>query len=344
MDSDSNDNPSEARNDIFILPDVLLVRILSELSWEDILKLKLVSRSFYNFIHENYHQLNRREVSKVNILHDVDSKGCLCKVDLNFTNIQNNERTNYPYGKSIDVGSSEELSRLLKIYDMRDLDYLSMAARDNIDIFGIINRSFQEGTKIGDLVIYELSEKNFTSFQTFINKLLLVKDFSILNICCHSTESKDVNPVSFLQSFNITRSLLIYECNETRILTSDIVDNFLRKNPSVQRLTIGSGNSEFIRNLFKEDFALDQPHKMENKLWCSKISLQFFGNEYKQLSRILMNDLYERENVQKVISIQNFPENSEIESVINCRHCPKDKHKIEINVSLMGVFLNTCDR
>uniref|UniRef100_A0A0K0FZN6 FTH domain-containing protein n=1 Tax=Strongyloides venezuelensis TaxID=75913 RepID=A0A0K0FZN6_STRVS len=280
MDSISNKEITEEQKNKFVLSDKLPFHILSELSWKDILKPKLV------------------ELSGVKILYVEDSEGYPFSVYSTFASIPDCESRKSSNQKHVEIERGDQMSRFLKMFDMRNLSLL------DVYVYGCF----------------------------------------ILHVCCHSTESKDVNPVSILQSFNITRSLLIYECNETRILTSDIVDNFLRRNLSVQRLTIGSGNSEFIRNLFKEDFAMDQPHKMENKLWCSKISLQFFGNEYKQLSRILMNDLYERENVQEVISIQNFPENSEIESVINCRHCPKDKHKIEINVSLMGVFLNTCDR
>uniref|UniRef100_A0A0N5CCV9 F-box domain-containing protein n=1 Tax=Strongyloides papillosus TaxID=174720 RepID=A0A0N5CCV9_STREA len=347
MDSNTDEKRSETENYIFILPDVLLVRILSELSWKDILNVRAVSRSFYNFIYENYYQLNRREVYQVRIFYAKDFESCPFELDLKFDSIRNYKSTNSnSWVKSIGIQSDEKLSSLLKIFDMRNLEYLSMEVDCNIDIFGIINRSFQEGTKIEDLIIYGLSEKNLTSFKTFIDKLLLVEDFSILNICYHSTESKDVNPLSFIQSLNITRSFLLYECNETRILSTDMVNNFLRRNPSVERFTIGSGNSEFMRNLFKEHFMLEQPHTIDNNLSCKKlrIRLEFYVSEYKQLSNILENDLYERENVQEVISIQNFPEYSKIESVIYCRHCPKDKHKIEIDATLEGVYLNTCDR
>uniref|UniRef100_A0A0N5BSI4 F-box domain-containing protein n=1 Tax=Strongyloides papillosus TaxID=174720 RepID=A0A0N5BSI4_STREA len=345
MDFISDGKITEEQNNIFVLPDVLLVRILSELSWKDILKIKLVSRSFYNFVHENYHQLNRREVSDVEIVYVEDSEGFPFSVDFIFARIGSYKSTNGWDGKAPEFESGEELSRFLKMFDMRNLKLLDLQVYGNLAIFGIINSSFQKGTKIDDLNITKLSEEDFTSFRMFLDKLLLVHDLSIRHVCCHSTEAKDVNPLSFLPFFNITKGFSIYECNETRILSTDMISNFLRKNPSVERLTIGSGNSEFIRSLFKEHFTLEQPHKMENTLSYSEISIDinFFGSEYKQLSRFLMSDLCEPENVQEVISIQNFPERSEVESVINCKHCPKNKHKIKIHATLEDDD-NSCQR
>uniref|UniRef100_A0A0K0G320 F-box domain-containing protein n=1 Tax=Strongyloides venezuelensis TaxID=75913 RepID=A0A0K0G320_STRVS len=317
MNSISDEKSIEEQNNIFVLPDGLLVRILSELSWKDILNIKLVSRSFYNFIHENYHQLNRRETFEFEIRHN---KYC----------------RRYPFHlrrlgkfpsreKKVKIRSSKELSRYIKVFDTRNLWKLDVYVPDSLDIFDIMNRSFQAGTKICFLIIPKVVEKDFRSFRKFINKISSVKSLYIERIGTPSTEAKDVPSFLSLSTLNTTNYYGFSNCDVTKILSADVVNKFLKR--EINTVTIGTKNIEFVTSVFKEYFTVKQPHKMKNECSCNKISFHlFFGGNFLHLRNTLKNYLCEFGNVKEVINISDF---IIFESIVDCKYCLKNRHTIK---------------
>uniref|UniRef100_A0A0K0FGD3 F-box domain-containing protein n=1 Tax=Strongyloides venezuelensis TaxID=75913 RepID=A0A0K0FGD3_STRVS len=343
MDSDSDEKGTEEESNIFVLSDALLVRILAELSWKDILNVKLVSRSFYNFIHENYHQLTRRNVHIVQTFYW--EKDLFNFRIMSGRVIEEDSRVNPPfdYDKYIEKQSDEEVSRIFKMFDMRTLDTFNIPFVDDLDTFGIFNRYFQKGTNIGDLRITKLSEKNFTNFRMFLDKISSIKKLEIEHMCFPLTETKDVYSLLPISSLGTIETFVIFECPETRILSADIVTNFFRDNPNMKCLEVGSMNIEFLRSVFKEYFTMDQTRRMDGKCDFRKISLNLYcGGEFEHLRDILRNDLNKLKNVEEVYE-RMFPyEHVIFGSVIDCKYCHNDMHVIVKYVALWDDRL--CDR
>uniref|UniRef100_A0A0K0FGD4 F-box domain-containing protein n=1 Tax=Strongyloides venezuelensis TaxID=75913 RepID=A0A0K0FGD4_STRVS len=351
MDSSTKEECSEAQNDIFILPVYILSLILTKLSRTDILNVKLVSRGFYNIIHENYHLLDRRKVRCVHIEYDKRygrhpfclkmAFGNVIGENLHIINYRHNEKSAY-------FECDEGLSRFLKMFDIKHLDYLHVSSiDDNINIFGILNKFFQKGTKADVLSISKLSEKDLTSFLTFIRKFASVRQITLNHICAPSMGTKDVCSLfSSLSSFNTIKYFRIVECHKTMILSTDFVINLLRNNPNIKHLDVGSCNINFLGNVFKEFFVMKQPRIMKNE--CDNIEtilVLFFGCELKQLDDILRKDFSFTENaIEEVLSEEIFSrEFKEYESKLYCRYCPKNRHEIN-RFARVYYCDNTCQK
>uniref|UniRef100_A0A0N5CCV4 F-box domain-containing protein n=1 Tax=Strongyloides papillosus TaxID=174720 RepID=A0A0N5CCV4_STREA len=319
MDSSSDEKLSEAQNGIFTLPDDVFSLILPRLSWKDIRRLKRTSRGFYNVIHRNYHLINKRSVCCVQIKYDEDDERHPLILRMGFRSERRGDARvishlydevvvlptisillNFFFQKTIHIQNGEELYRCLKMFDMRDLALLYVPVADNIDIFGILNKPFQKGTKIKSLEIAKLEEKDFTSFRTFVEKLSLINRITIEHVCVSTTEVKDIDWLLPLSSFTSFEYFYIFECHETRILTTDMFVKLLRNNPSLTFLRIGSVNIELLKNVFKEYFKVEQPRRTNNKCGSSEMSLGlYFDGEIEHLSGILRNCLSELENVEE---------------------------------------------
>uniref|UniRef100_A0A0K0FZN4 Uncharacterized protein n=1 Tax=Strongyloides venezuelensis TaxID=75913 RepID=A0A0K0FZN4_STRVS len=104
---------------------------------------------------------------KISIGTKEDSEGCPFSVYSTFASIPDCESRKSNNQKHAEFESGEQIFRFLKMFNMRNIDYLSMKVNDNIDIFGIINKSFQKATKNGDLNIANLPETDITSFKKF---------------------------------------------------------------------------------------------------------------------------------------------------------------------------------
>uniref|UniRef100_A0A0N5CGU0 F-box domain-containing protein n=1 Tax=Strongyloides papillosus TaxID=174720 RepID=A0A0N5CGU0_STREA len=250
--------------------------------------------------------------------------------------------------KSAYFECDQDLSRFLKMSDMRDLDYLHVSGiSDNMNIFGILNRSFQIGTKTGVLSISKLSNKDCPSFRTFIRKFLSVKEIVIRHICAPLMGSEDVcSLLSSLSSLNTIEYIKIFECHNTIILSADFVVNLLKNNPNIMYLDIGSSNIEFSESILKEFFTMEQPHIMENECNNNEITLAlYFGGELKKIHDILRKDLSKIENVMKeVTSNVLFPEEYKVYvSKLDCKYCLKNRHKIMRRVVVQN-YEDTCQR
>uniref|UniRef100_A0A0N5CCV8 F-box domain-containing protein n=1 Tax=Strongyloides papillosus TaxID=174720 RepID=A0A0N5CCV8_STREA len=314
-----------------ILSDDALLLILSELSWKDILNVKLLSRRFYGVIHRNNHRLERRGVVDLSIKYNGNCGEYPFFIKMGDTTVRNESSDviqHDSYSKINRFKSCEELSSFLKMVDLRNIDKLNVPFADNHDIFGILNRSFQVGSNIGTLNILKLSEKDLKSFQTFIGKLSSVKKMFVEDICAHSTEMKDdFSLLSSLTSFNTIEYLDIFECHKTMILSADMAIDLLRRSQNIKFLVFGTGNIEFVRSVFKGFFKVEQPRKMEDECDYDEITLQiYFNGEYGLILDILRSSLSEVENV---VEINNSnPEDVEFKSNVDCKYCFKNKHSI----------------
>uniref|UniRef100_A0A0K0G322 F-box domain-containing protein n=1 Tax=Strongyloides venezuelensis TaxID=75913 RepID=A0A0K0G322_STRVS len=155
MDSISDEKHSEVQDDLPLLHDSPFLRIFQKLQRKEILNIKLVSRSFNKFIYEKY-LLNSRKTSFGDIEYDINSIRCPFH-RRRLGKFSSREKKN-------EIQSDEEFSRCLKVFDTRNLWRLDVYIRGNLVSFVILNRSFQEGTKIGELIILEMEEKSSKSF------------------------------------------------------------------------------------------------------------------------------------------------------------------------------------
>uniref|UniRef100_A0A0N5CGT7 F-box domain-containing protein n=1 Tax=Strongyloides papillosus TaxID=174720 RepID=A0A0N5CGT7_STREA len=327
MDYISDEKGTEEQNNIFVLPDTLLVRILSELSMKDILKLRLVSRSFYNFIHENYHLLDRKCVHSVWIKYDKNCEEYPISVDLLFVDYWDYEVHDQYYMENIEIQSVEEFSRIFKMFDMRDLNLLDVSVADNLDIFSVLNKSFQTGTKIENLRISKFAEKDFKSSRTFFEKLSSVKKLYIENICVPSTGEKDVYSLFSLPAFKTLKDLSIFEWQKTEVLSGSFVTNLIRENPNLKDLHLQSTNIENSRSIIKNFLTTEYPHEAESKYGRNITVLDlFFGGDFERLfDNILRNDIRGLKNVR----IVRYSYNVIFKSAIECKYCLKNRHTIE---------------
>uniref|UniRef100_A0A0N5CCW0 F-box domain-containing protein n=1 Tax=Strongyloides papillosus TaxID=174720 RepID=A0A0N5CCW0_STREA len=333
MDSDSDEKYSEAESNIFVLPNDVFSLILPKLSRKDILNLRCVSRSFYNIIHENYHLLNKERIYLISIEYDENDESNPLRLEIFLDNMANRTFGSLSIFvhwvivlKTINIQNSEELSRFLKIFDLRNFHSLKVRAADNINIFAILNKSFETGTNIETLLIQKLKEKDFESFRTFVEKLSSVRSLSIEHICAPSTRPRDVYSLLSLSSLNTIKDFDISECDGTKILSSDIVAKLFRNNPDIEFLTIRSMNIEFLESVFKEFFTVEQPRKMESECNFSEIDLNiYFNGEFEYLIDILRNDLSELDNVMEITKTLA---SSEFKSDADCKNCRNKKHKI----------------
>uniref|UniRef100_A0A0K0G321 F-box domain-containing protein n=1 Tax=Strongyloides venezuelensis TaxID=75913 RepID=A0A0K0G321_STRVS len=303
----------EEHDDLSLLPDEVLVIILSKLSWKDINKVKFVSKKFYGIIHKMYPRLERRKIHELSIRYNGDCRGYPFFIKIGVIAVENvgSDVFRHCFRTINRFKSVEELSNFLKTADLRNLYKLNIPASGDIDIFVILNKSFKKGTNINSLNIGKLLEKDLDSFQIFIGKLSSVKDIHVKCIRLHSAEAKDVCLIlSSLSSLNSNEVSYIRECNWTNILSSDMVIEFFKRS-NIEYLFIGTGNIEFVRSLFKEFFKKEKPRKMEEKCGYNQITLRIkFNCDCEFLQDILRNSLSEVKNVVEINTL------SSIDSVI----------------------------
>uniref|UniRef100_A0A0K0G317 F-box domain-containing protein n=1 Tax=Strongyloides venezuelensis TaxID=75913 RepID=A0A0K0G317_STRVS len=333
MDSISEEKETEEHNNIFVLPDVLLICILSKLSWREILNLRLVSRSFYNFIHENYHQLNRRKITEVYVKYEENCGSFPFHVTFRFGKsfllnkfLKNQLDEEF---KTINIQNGEKLSYFFKMFDMTKLKILSVPAANNIDIFNILSRSFQTRIAINILVVSKVAEKDFRSFQTFIEKCSSFKSIFINHLCAPSTGHEEINSFLYWLSLINTRNFEIIECPITKVLTADTVTKLLEGNPNLKSLKINPSNIEFLEGIFKEFFMMEQPRKMNCKNDNSEIFLTIYSDmKDEHLCDSLGKDFGELKNVKNIYCSIKFSYFAQFEYKSDCKYCVEDEHTI----------------
>uniref|UniRef100_A0A0K0F626 F-box domain-containing protein n=1 Tax=Strongyloides venezuelensis TaxID=75913 RepID=A0A0K0F626_STRVS len=334
MDSSTEEERTQVQDYTSILSDDILFHIFLELSWKEINTIKLVSRRFYGIVNGNYYRLERRRVRRVSIEYDKNSDSHPFYIMMAFYGRELPEILGDFYTKVTYFQSVEELTSFLKMFYMKDLEEFIAPAAYNLGIFSILERVFQIGTNINKFVIPDLLEKDFESFQIFIEKLSSIKTFIIGHICSNSTETKDVYSLLSLSSFNDIQYFQISECNKTKILSADIVAKLIRNNPNIETLSIGSMNTEFLKSALRKFFTVDQPLKMESECRYYEINLVLsISSEFENLHDILRNDLSELENVEELdvpddSYDSDVPEFAVFESIADCKNFPENKHTI----------------
>uniref|UniRef100_A0A0N5CGT8 F-box domain-containing protein n=1 Tax=Strongyloides papillosus TaxID=174720 RepID=A0A0N5CGT8_STREA len=346
MDFSIKEEYFEVQDEISDLPDDVLVIILSKLSWEDVNTIKLVSRRFYGIVHRNYHRLERRMVRDFSIKYNEYCGRCPFHLQISFKSVgdRNSGVIQYGFPKSINIQSVGELTGFLKMFDMRKLRRFLVPAAGNLDVFSILGGLFQVGTKIRFLEIPKLAEKDFGSFQTFIEKISWVGFLTIKHLCAPSTEPRDVYSFLSLSSFKTIKFFEIRECNRTKILSPDFVTKLLRNSPDIRILDIGSMNIEFLEGAFKEFFGVEELPKMESEcnLLCEKILFLRFNGEIEHLHGILKNVLSELRNEKEVTVTPDYSSSfysdlqpyAIFESNVDCKNCLKNRHTITRKVFL----------
>uniref|UniRef100_A0A0N5CCV7 F-box domain-containing protein n=1 Tax=Strongyloides papillosus TaxID=174720 RepID=A0A0N5CCV7_STREA len=330
MDFTIEDEYFEVKDDTSVLPDNVLAIILSKLSWKDILSAKLVSRRFYSIIHGNCQKLRRRRMESLMVEYNENHETSPFNIKMHLeSGIKTYSLFYSSYYKEItNIQSDEELSSTLKLFDMRNLAKLHVPVADNLDIFGILNRSFQTGTKIDELIIFKLAEKDFSSFRTFVEKLSSVRSLSIEHICAPSTEAKDIFSLLSLSSFNTLNNFTIYECSKSKVLSGDIVAKLIRGNPNLFILEVGPMDVKNSRSILKSFVITEQPHRMKYEYErADTLLVLYYGGDFKQLGDIFRNDFNELEDIEK-INESYFSENSaDLEFNVDCRYCLNNNHK-----------------
>uniref|UniRef100_A0A0K0G319 F-box domain-containing protein n=1 Tax=Strongyloides venezuelensis TaxID=75913 RepID=A0A0K0G319_STRVS len=348
MDFNIEDEYFEINDNTSVLPDNIMVKILSELPWEDINTVKLISRRFYGIVHQNYRRLERRKVQKFLIKYNKYRKNYPFHLEITLKNAENGSSPEIPIclGKIRNFKSIEELIDFLKMFDMRDLEQFVVPVIDNIDIFIILERLFQIGTNIKTLIIPKIEEKDFRSFRRFIRKLVSVNWFFIGHLCAPSSGARDVYSLLSLSSINNIKDFYISECNKTKILSDDFVSKLLRNYPNIQSLLFESTNIEFLKSAFKEFFTVNQPRQMESECNSCEIFLElYFCGPAEHLHNIFRNYLNELENVEE-IDIQNYSYDTDVEehdkvdeiavfeSYRDCKNCLNNRHAIRKDARL----------
>uniref|UniRef100_A0A0N5B5D4 F-box domain-containing protein n=1 Tax=Strongyloides papillosus TaxID=174720 RepID=A0A0N5B5D4_STREA len=336
MDFTIEEEYFEVNDDTPILPDDVLVIILSKLSWKEINIAKHVSRRFYNIINEKYHQLNRRKACCVAIKYDKNNDGHPFHVEMNLYRENSQVVSVAYYTKTTNIKSVGELSSFLKMFDMGNLFDFYVYVADHLDIFGILEGVFKIGSNIKFLDIEELTEKDFGSFQKFIKKFTSVEHLNIGHICAPLTGPGDLYSLLSLSSLNTLESFDIYECNKTKILSSDIVSKLLINNPNLRSLTFGSMNCKFLESTSKEFSTVHQPSRMACKNRDRYIELILCSHgEIEHLSNVIKESLGNLKNIEKFetlryLGISFFSEVIEIKShVEDCKKCLRGGHKIK---------------
>uniref|UniRef100_A0A0N5CCV5 F-box domain-containing protein n=1 Tax=Strongyloides papillosus TaxID=174720 RepID=A0A0N5CCV5_STREA len=328
--SNLEEGDSEVQYDMSVLPDEVIGIILSKLSWKDINKVKFVSKKLYGMIHKNYHKLERKKVQELSIRYYGDCRRYPFFIKIGVMAWENVGSDVPRYGPRTRIErfkNGEELSNFLKTADLRCLNKLNIPAARNIDIFTILNKSFQEGTNINTLNIVKLLEENLNSFQTFIGKLSSVREIVIKRVCFHSAGSEDnCLLLSSLLLLNGIERLSINECRKTNFLTADMVTRLFKNKLNLVSLNIETRSVEFVENVFKEFFKMEQPRKRDNKCDCNRVFLTiYFNGEYELLLDILRSNLNEVESVVEETDTST-PEDVSFASNVDCKYCLRNKH------------------
>uniref|UniRef100_A0A0K0FGD5 F-box domain-containing protein n=1 Tax=Strongyloides venezuelensis TaxID=75913 RepID=A0A0K0FGD5_STRVS len=335
MDFSIEEEYFEVKGDIYVLPDDIIVIILSKLSWEEVNIIKLVSRKFYDIVHRNYHRLERKKVDMLTIeYNEMESYPFHIDMVLKIVEFWNLRTIGLHNRKITTFQSGEKLAGFLKMFDMRDLHECNIYVTGNIDIFSILEGIFQKGTKINMLMSPKIKEKDFISFGTFIKKLSSVKCIVIKHICPSLAGAGSVFSLLSSTSFNTIKVLEIHGCDRTKILPTDFFTNLIKINPTLRELGVGSMNIEFLESAFKEFFAMNQPHQMESECGYSKVKFfLFFEGNIKHLHNILRNNVSKLNNVAEVdiSSGQDYPHFlgfAKFEAHEDCKNCLNNRHKI----------------
>uniref|UniRef100_A0A0N5CIH5 F-box domain-containing protein n=1 Tax=Strongyloides papillosus TaxID=174720 RepID=A0A0N5CIH5_STREA len=329
MDSISDEKDTEEQNSTFVLPNDVSSHILPRLPQMDIHNATVESRSFYNIIRENYHLSDGEKLHGFSITHGKNERYPFL-LHMTFKSVSGEDsRVNiHDHEKVINIESVGQLTAFLRMFDMKSLDHLYVLGADNLDIFSVLEELFEIGSNIRDLHISKLEEKDFASFRIFIDKFSSIKWLAIYDICASSKGTEYVNSLLSLSSFSTIKSFTIRESPGTKILSADMVINIFRKNPNMMSLGIGSWNIEFLKNLFKKFFTMDQTRKKEDECNYCEIHLNlFYEGEFKRLHDILRSDLSDLENVEEVA--MPYSGSALFESVMDCKYCLRNKHKIK---------------
>uniref|UniRef100_A0A0N5CGU1 F-box domain-containing protein n=1 Tax=Strongyloides papillosus TaxID=174720 RepID=A0A0N5CGU1_STREA len=186
MDSNSDEICSEVQDDLSVLPDDALLLIFWELSLKDILHVNFVSKRFYGVVHKNYHRLRRREVHSISTKYNESCDNYPFHLEMTIRSVEDRDShaIRHDDKKAKSIKSFDERTGFLKMFDIRNLDNFIVPVADNLDIFAILNRSFQAGTKIGEMVILELPEnfsggsehslRNFLRSRSFLSNIYVL--------------------------------------------------------------------------------------------------------------------------------------------------------------------------
>uniref|UniRef100_A0A0K0FGD6 F-box domain-containing protein n=1 Tax=Strongyloides venezuelensis TaxID=75913 RepID=A0A0K0FGD6_STRVS len=276
-----------------------------------------------------------KKVYRLRITYDIKNGNPTFLLELVFSRLEDNDQRRRPYDDLIGIEGSEKFSRYPKLIDLRNLELLEVPSAYSFNIFDILNRSFQNGTNIEYLRVTKLVEKDFKSFQKFIEKLSSLNFLFIKHLCSPFTETKNDYSLFSLSSLNTLYHLLIFECQKTNILSSDIVTELLRKNPNLDCLEFGSMNVSFLRGVFRNFLITEKTRKTNGKCGNSDmhVNLMYSGKQ-EDLLNILMDDINKLRNLKKLNVTFDHQTVPHFQSNVDCKYCLKDRHKITKEVHL----------
>uniref|UniRef100_A0A0N5C4V8 F-box domain-containing protein n=1 Tax=Strongyloides papillosus TaxID=174720 RepID=A0A0N5C4V8_STREA len=341
MDYSTEEGFSESQKDKLFLSDDAIFLILSKLSWEEILNARLISKKFDKIIRGRWHLLNRRKVFKINITYNKNCRSFPIRLLMLSSQLGNEYHPvilKFPsHKRTAEIRNGEDLSRYLKMFDTKNLCSLRVYVDDSRDIFNILNRSLQVGTKISGLHVSKLGDMNYMSFRAFVKKIPPITSLSFGQICFPSKKARNVNSFLSLPFLNTIEHFHIYDCNTTKIFSADTVTIFLRKIPNIESLVIESRNIKFLKSVFKKFFAVDQPRKIETECQYHEIDLtlrlndkfKYPSSRFERLCNVMRNGLDKLQNVEEVSNTSLLRYRAVFESIMNCEYCLRNKHKIK---------------
>uniref|UniRef100_A0A0K0F006 F-box domain-containing protein n=1 Tax=Strongyloides venezuelensis TaxID=75913 RepID=A0A0K0F006_STRVS len=320
---------------LYDLPNDVLIYIFSKSNLKELLNFKKTCRKFYKLIGDNYIRMSRTAAFEMSITRSsLDDGEISFDLDVCYVNHNiGNRSSNGKYFKR-DIKSDEEFSKLLKIFVTKSLYRLVVRNCDNIDVFKVLYKHYQQDSSIEILYIDKLGEKDIQPFQQFMNQLKNVKMLEVLQISS-SLKACKTKPSLIFPSLTSLECISLTESQDTNFLNHRLIVELFKNNPNIRDLRLSSMNINFMESVLVWFFFRQQ---ITTSRTCNhnKISLCLDNiSTYKEkLIRTLDITMCYLRGILGYEVLTTFKGHTKYEIVKKCFHC--NEKSIDIHVTLIN--------
>uniref|UniRef100_A0A0N5B5D2 F-box domain-containing protein n=1 Tax=Strongyloides papillosus TaxID=174720 RepID=A0A0N5B5D2_STREA len=333
------DASTEARYDtgskFYDLPNDVLLCVFSKSNLKDLLNFKKACRKFYKLIDDNYIRMSKTVAFEMSITRSpLDDDKISFDLDVCYvSHNKNNRSSNGKYFKR-GIKGEEEFSKTLKIFVTKSLYRLVVRNCDNINVFNVLHKHYQQESSIEILYIDKLGENDIQPFQQFVNQLENVKMLEVLQIFS-SIEACKTKPSLIFPSLTSLECVNLTECQETNFLNHKLIVELFENNPNIRDLRLSSKNIHFMESVLVWFFFRQQ---LTTSRTCNhnKISLCLDNiSTYKEkLIRTLDTTIRYLRGILGYEILTTFKGHTKYEIVKKCFHC--NEKSIDIHVTLIN--------
>uniref|UniRef100_A0A0N5BHU0 F-box domain-containing protein n=1 Tax=Strongyloides papillosus TaxID=174720 RepID=A0A0N5BHU0_STREA len=238
------------------LPDDVMVKIFSNLSLGDLLKVKECCKRFSHLIEKFYYKMKREKAFRVIIGYDKPFVRSYFSFSMYVVRSGSVGCSLHGYSKrSIDEDS--ELIRAIRMFKTDYICLFDIYGSDNSKIYQILSDCLKAGSGIGTITIDNFGKKALKTFYLFMNKLGYVKELKFKNVSLRDDKIDNPYNIMGLGNLKSLKKFALSESENTRFLNLDFFIQLLDNNPLLKNIDILTTNRTLIYDVIIK-LAMDQ--------------------------------------------------------------------------------------